>query len=176
MSTTHLDNSSLLESLHLGLSENLADIDKAIGTFNSAIPLLCKNVLQLFSMFQQLEDQRNHDKINFEDKIRELKLHYSQTKVPTEGVDRARAQPLLLSEPKKVQIPQQQAATVVDEYECFFEVNDKKKQLKTRSEENQIDAGINQAPNQQAWMSKMVPEKKTVFTKKKPQGKTSPPK
>jgi hypothetical protein len=56
MATTHLDNSSLLQALHLGLSENLADIDKAIGTFNSAIPLLCKNVLQLFSMFQQLED------------------------------------------------------------------------------------------------------------------------
>ena len=51
MSVTHEETATLLENLQLGLSENLQDIEKAISIFSSTMPSLCKNVLQLFSMY-----------------------------------------------------------------------------------------------------------------------------
>jgi hypothetical protein len=51
MSITHEDTAQLLESLQSGLSENLGDIEKAISLFTQTLPMLCKNVLQMFTMF-----------------------------------------------------------------------------------------------------------------------------
>jgi hypothetical protein len=67
MSVTHEDTASLLENLQLGLSENLQDIEKAISMFSATMPSLCKNVLQLFSMYQHLEQQRELDRLCFQD-------------------------------------------------------------------------------------------------------------
>jgi hypothetical protein len=56
MSITHEDTSQLLESLQCGLSENLQDIDRAVSLFTQTLPLLCKNILQMFTMYQLLDD------------------------------------------------------------------------------------------------------------------------
>jgi len=45
MEVTNEDTAQLLESLQSGLSENLADVEKAVGIFTATLPLLCKNIL-----------------------------------------------------------------------------------------------------------------------------------
>ena len=94
--------------------------------FTTTLPLLCKNVLQLFSMYQMLEQQRDCERQELQNRILQLQQAptsscHTQGKAHPLGFTHPQSKVVVISSQKPSSDEGGQNTTEDDGYQCFFE-------------------------------------------------------